>query len=367
MIFSSRHAGRWRRCSGCQAPVHVPPLGKPVASAAPPTTRRGNSCWRIWAFGAVAAIVLAPGTWWLLHERERAKREDRANQVVADQVAEARVQNSRQRWDEAAALLQTALTTDKATNLDEARALLAHVRGEQATIFLRSAESALANRRPTQAASLLRRYLADPHATERDRAVQLLQQLDLVTTDGEALAILHRLSYAALADFARNGTLAELESVTHPDVRAIHLERLRSCLEREIRRREEEHARRVQSIRATPAFGELQDFVALTRRRLAAQGGREINYRLLARLFRELKVNGVDEQQRLLGKLGRRPLDYAEAEKIARMRANLKERFRTYSEFDKTDREIFGWIVDQELHRLLQDLEGPPSATPEPV
>jgi hypothetical protein len=301
-----------------------------------------------------------------LHARERAKAEDRANQAVAAQVDEARVLVSRQRWDEAAALLRTALTTDKATDLDQARALWAHVCSEQAATIFRSAESALANRRPAQAMSLLRRYLADPHATERDRAAQLLQQLEFVTTDGEALALLHRLSYAALSDFARNGTLAELQDITHPDVRAIHVERLRGCLAREIQRREEEQVRRVQSIRATPAFGELQDFVALTRRRLAAQGGGEINYRLLARLFRELNVNGADEQQRLLGKLGRRALDYAEAEKIARMRASLKERFRTYSEFDKTDREIFGWIVDQELHRLLQDLEGLPSGMPEP-
>src|SRR5207248_9441878 len=99
-----------------------------------------------------------------------------------------------------------------------------------------------------------------------------------------AVAFLRRLSDAALTEFARNGTLAELDGVTHPDVRAIHLQRLRGCLAGELQRRQQEQTGRLQRICATPVYGELQDFAALTRRRLLAQGG-AIDYRLLSRLF----------------------------------------------------------------------------------
>lgn len=368
LAFSLRDAGRWRYCRGCQAPIRVPPIGKPVHPRPRDNARlTKDSYLRIWVLGAVAALVLAPATWWLLQRQERAKAEDRANQAVAAQVEAARTQVARQRWDEAADLLQIALATERATDLEEARSFWTHVRREQASTMFRAAEAALANRRPAQALSLLRCYLDDRFAAERDRAAQLKEQLELVTSDEEALALLHRLSYAALTEFVRNGTLAALEGISDPDVLAIHLERLRGCLEVELQRRQEDQARRVQSIRATPAFGELQDFATLTHRRLLTQdGGGEIDYRLLARLFRELNVNGADEQQRILATLSARSLDYGEAQKISRLRANLKERFRTYKDFDKTDREIFDRLVDQEMNKLLQDLQGSLNKSPNP-
>jgi len=362
-IFRVRHAGRWRRCGWCKAPVRVPPIGKPVNSAPPPTRHSRDSCWRIWALGAVAALVLVPVTWWVLHERERARTADHANQVVIAKVEEAQAHVSRQRWDEAATLLEAALAMDRATKLDEARTLLDRVRRERANALLAAADSALARRRPAEAADLLRRYLADSHATECGRAAKLQEELEFATSDTRALAHLRGLSYAALVDLAQKGTPPELDGITHPDVRAMYGEKLRSFLLDEFQRRERDHARRLQNIRASPAFGELRDFVGLTRHRLATRGGGEINYRLLGRLFRELNVNGAVEQRRVLGKLGRQPLDYEEAEKITRVRADLKGRFRAYAEFDATDREIFNWIVDRETDRLLQELQGSPAAS----
>src|SRR5262249_33301956 len=140
----------------------------------------------------------------------------------------------------------------------------------------------------------------------------------------------------------------------------IHVDKLRECLAGELRRRDKEQARGVLRIRATPVFGEFQDFVALTRRRLRAESGRgEIDQPLLARLFRELNVNDPQEQQSILATLGTRPLDLGEAEKISRMRAHFKERFRAYTDFDKTDWEIFDRAVDQDMNQLMQDLQGP--------
>jgi hypothetical protein len=296
-----------------------------------------------------------------LQRQRHAKEEARANQAVAALIAKAHAELSRQRFYEAESVLQTALATERATDLDEARALLTYTRREQTAELLRAAESTLANRQPAQALDLLQRYLRDPYAIERGRAANLKAQLELATSDDRAVALLQKLSHAELADFVQTGTLTDLGDITHPDVRAIYMDRLRCNLETELRRRQDEQARRVQSIRATPAFGELQDFAALARQRLRAQGkGGEIDYRLLTRLFRELDVTGVEEKERILAKLTARPLDFDEAAKIARMRANLKERFRTYKEFDLTDRQIFDWLVDQDTNILLQELQGSP-------
>ena len=364
--FSLRDAGRWVSCRRCRAPIRVPPLGKPVAprspASAPSIVHSGR---RIWGLAAVAALMLPPATGWLVQRHRRAQAEDRANQSVASQVEAARMKVSQQRWDEAAALLQTALATDDATDLEEARAVWTHVRREQASGILRAAESALANQLPAQALSLIRTYLEDPYAADREPAAQLKEQLELITSDADAIAFLRRLSDAALTEFARNGTLAELDGVTHPDVRAIHLQRLRGCLAAEFQRRHQERTGRLQRICATPAYGELQDFTALTRRRLLAQGGGAIDYRLLACLFRELNVQHQDEQQRILATISTRLLDLVEAEKIARIRASLKERFRTYRDFDRADCEIFDRIVDQEMYSLLQDLHGAPKKAPD--
>jgi hypothetical protein len=283
----------------------------------------------------------------------------RANQSVAAQVAAARAGVSRDHLEEGAALLQTALATEGATDFDEARALLTDIRREQASAIFRAAQSALASRQPLAALDLLQRYLQDPYATERSQAADLREQLSVALSDEQARAFLQNLSYPALVDFGWSGKLESTE-ITHPDVRALYGERLRGHVEQELHRRREEHARRVQSIQATPAYGELHDFATLTRRRLAQRSGGQVDHRLLARLFRELNVNRTEEQDLIRANLNTRQLDLGEAEKLARLRASLKERFRSYKDFDKSDRELFDWLVDQEMNRLLQELQGLP-------
>jgi hypothetical protein len=313
---------------------------------------------RIWALGAVAALVLAPSTWWHLEQKHRAAEANRANQAVAAQVAAARAEVSRKHLEEGAAMLQTALATEGATDFDEARGLLTDIRREQASALFRAAESALANRQPLAALDFLQRYLEDPYATERSQAADLREQLSVALSDEQARAFLQNLTYPALVDFGWSGKLESTE-VTHPDVRALYSERLRGHVEQELLRRREDHARRVQSIQATPAYGELHDFATLTRRRLAQRSGGQIDHRLLARLFRELNVNR-EEQNLVRAGLSAHQLDLGEAEKLARLRASLKERFRTYKDFDKSDRELFDWLVDQEMNKLLQELQGLP-------
>src|SRR5262249_32986039 len=148
---------------------------------------------------------------------------------------------------------------------------------------------------------------------EHDKAAQLKEQLELATSDAKAAARLRGITHAALVEFAQTGMLADSDGITDPDVRAIYLAKLRECLAGELRRREEEQARRIQRIKVRRVSGEFQDFVAWTRRRLRGDGGHgEINYRLLGRLFRELNVTDPQEQQSILATLGTRPLDFGE-------------------------------------------------------
>ena len=46
-------------------------------------------------------------------------------------------------------------------------------------------------------------------------------------------------------------------------------------------------------------------------------------------------------------------------ETISVKRANFKERFRTYQEFEKADWEPFDRLVDQELDQLLEEIHKP--------
>jgi hypothetical protein len=339
--------------------MYVPPLGKLVATLPRNCARQpNNSCFWIWAFGAVAALVLAPGTWWLLQNHAHAREADSANQAVAAKVAAARAELLQNNRDKAAALVQAALATEHATRLEEAQALSTDIRRHHAAGILQSAESALAKRDAAQALSLLKTYLEDGYGTERAGAADLKKQLERATSDEEALTRLRGLTYASLAEFAQTGTLADLEDISDNHVRAIHLDKLRGLVATELRRRQEDQDRRALRIQATPVLGEFRDFVTLARRRIQAKVGGDIDFRLLERLFRELNVNDSKERQQILKALSTRPFDYGEAEKIAQMRATFKERFRADKEFDKTDHEIFDWVVDQEMNKLLNDVQG---------
>src|SRR5262249_31205437 len=198
------------------------------------------SCLRIWAVGAVAALVLAPGIWWLNLRHERANDADRANKQVAAKVADARVALSRERRDEAVSLLQSALATGKATHLEKAQALWNELRFQVAAGVLRNAEAALARRDIAQSLTLLPRYLDDPYGAEHEKARSLNAQFELATAEDKAAARLSQLTDPALIEFAGKGTLPDLLEFTNPDAYTIHLQQMRNGLEAEFRRREGE-------------------------------------------------------------------------------------------------------------------------------
>jgi hypothetical protein len=306
----------------------------------------------------MAALVLAPATWWLVHRHERAKTVNRANQAVAAQVEAARSHMNSERWDEAAALIRTALATEDASQLDEARILWTRVRQKQAALVLQAAESALAKREASQALKLLQSYLDDPDGTEHERAADLRKQLERAASPAAAAALLQRLPNPALVDFAQTGRLSDPDGITDPKVRAIQLDNLQAHLAAEVQRRREDFHRRLQRIQAAPVFGELQEYVQLARRRLEQPAHGPVDQRLVSVLLTELKVNNPAERRRILQTLSPPQSEDAEEEKICRLRASFKERFRASKEFDHTDWEIFDWAVDTELNGLLQALQG---------
>ena len=120
----------------------------------------------------------------------------------------------------------------------------------------------------------------------------------------------------------------------------------------------QEHERRVARIGATPIVRELAEFVALTEKRLGERETSTDDQQLLAHALEELDVTDREEQTKLLqdGKTQDETRDSIE-EKISRERANVKERFRSYKDFDQIDWAIFDHAVDQELDRLLEEVK----------
>jgi hypothetical protein len=357
--FRLRDAGQWTSCRGCGARARLLAPGKPLplGSVALPARAKG-SCFLIWVFGIAAALVLAPATWWLVHRHERAKTVNRANQAVAAQVEAARTQMARERWDEAASLIQTALSVEDASQLDEARTLWTRVREKQAALVLQAAESALANRDAARTLKLLQTYLDNPHGTEHERAAELHKQLERAASPSAAAELLQRLPNPDLVDFAQTGKLSDPDGITDPNVQAIQRDNLQGHLAAEVQRRREDFHRRVLRIRATPVFGELQEYIQLTLRRLEQTEPGPVDLRLLGILLTELKVNNPAERQRILQTLSPPQSEDGEVEKISRLRASFKERFRAHKDFDQTDCEMFDRAVDTELNALLQVLQG---------
>jgi hypothetical protein len=147
-------------------------------------------------------------------------------------------------------------------------------------------------------------------------------------------------------------------------VQAIQRDNLQGHLAAEVQRRREDFHRRVLCIRATPVFGELQEYIQLTLRRLEQTGPGPVDLRLVGILLTELKVNNPAERQRILQTLSPPQSEDEEVEKISRLRASFKERFRAYKDFDQTDCEMFDRAVDAELNALLQVLQGGASDQP---
>jgi len=289
---------------------------------------------------------------------EAGRRRDNA-QLAAEAVA-AKVQAARElaagrEWNKAIALLHKALATEDAVDLAEARQLLTEVQRSRAAALLHGAETAVAVKDITQALTLVEAYLGDPAASEKGRATRLQHDLELATSAAKAGELLRLLPDDTLAAFAAGGTLPALEQVAAGPLREVYATTLRTQLAPEQQRRTEiarqakaEQQKREARIRKTPAFRELQDFVAVNQE----AGGNDP--RLLAYLMKQLNITNPADQRKALADLTARAQGADLAAQIARKGIVLKDRFRSYAEFDETDRASFERMVDVELDKLVR-------------
>lgn len=324
----------------------------------------GQSRWRstvlVCSAGALVALALVVAVLSWSKSRLRARAEAWANETVAARVGEARVELELGHRAAALALLQEALALEQATERDEALELLADIQRAEAVELLKAVEAALEVKAAARALELLQSYLDHPHAEKHDRALALRAELIRATSDDDAVVFLRGLPDATLVAFAKGETLPEVEQLADPRARAHYRDTLHRHLPAEWQRREQAFARHLERVRSAPVFRELLEFVALTRRQHG--GGRDTareDQRLLGYLFDEFGVTDPTQRHALANDLGggRRAMAGIE-EAISQKRANAKERFRTYPDFDRADWELFDRAVDWELDQLLAELRG---------
>jgi hypothetical protein len=367
------------RCEVCGAAFCAP--GKPARSAtrkglAVPTPRKtGRPSARRWPLRPILACVLLGGVGLLLlvfevrYLEAGRRREDThwANENLAATVEKARTLAASHQWDQAAKLLREGLADKEATQRQDAETLLQTVLHGRAASQLTAAEQAVQHKDLSQARDLLKTYLANPAATDKERATHLQAELALATSTDEADALLRPLSDARLAAVAAGNNLPS-DGLSNRILREVHASTLRARATLEQRRRadlriaqeaaarraRQERQKREARIQATPAFRELTAFVDRTRKQYASA---QTDPHLMDYLFRELKLNSPEEQHKALVELTTPPESAASlTNRVSQERATLKEQFRQYRDFDATDREVFGRLVDEQLDRLLQDL-----------
>jgi hypothetical protein len=306
------------------------------------------------ALSAVGLLVLA-AEWWGLHRRQQAHAAEAANAEVAARVEVARVHMKSQEWDEAARLLEEALSFERATATEEARLALLRARRGQADALLDGARAA-ADKDVPRALDLLARYLAHPGAADQEAAARLQAAINQALSGPEAVRCLAAMSDAALARLARGGAP---EGPADPAVSGLFADTLRRHLPQELARRSQLRAaslRREARLRQSPAFRELARFVRGELRARQAQadlaGKQE---RALALLAGQLNVTDPAELERLRegGPGGREDREALEG-RVARKRAEVRRAFRREPGHDPADDGAFDGLVERELAALAR-------------
>jgi hypothetical protein len=343
-----------------------------MTPSAPSGLPRSDSFgWRIVTVALLLAVALLAGEYGWLRARRESAAVVRANESVADKIATARAHLALQHWDQAIYHLEDALATEKATNRDEARPLLAQARQGQADALLEAADAAIARKDSARAFRLLRAYLAHPGAADPGRARRLREDLERATSEEEAVHLLEHLPDDALDLLARRGQLTEDDGLRTAGARAIFQDTLRRHLAKELRKRAAQHeierlaaerraaqrARRIARLRHTPAFRALSGFVAQTREQLREQEqSTQQQEAALAQLFQQLRVNDPTEQATIRADLLERGDRNDLAQLVDRQRAAVKRVYRSSPEYDADDHELFDQLVDRELDELLRAL-----------
>jgi hypothetical protein len=297
--------------------------------------RRKITTARVCLIGAALCVGLIIVFAWLFEKGRHTAEVRGANDLVARRLQTARSFIADREFERAIDHLQATLAIEKATSLESARQLLDEVRQAQAESLLEAGAAALEKDHRGHAIQLLQRYVAHPFAANRARAATLLVE-------------------AGRRD------------------KADEIQRGQEQRQTDDRQRQESRDQRLVRMKATPVVRELQEFVALVRKQ--EKRNREMlekeEQQLLASLLQAQRGKKEIKPLAAVDTLGKRQ-DGKDAailaarwrdaleEAISVKRANFKERFRSYPDFDRTDWEAFDHLVDTSLDQLLEEINKP--------
>jgi hypothetical protein len=403
--------GQWTRCKRCGHPLQVPDLNTLIPAGIDPAQGWGENvrlgpspaAWSVPQFHPaltpaetswqdalpptrswkVAFLVCVPMVvvglsliGWLTWSLESERREAAAvegNKTVAELVQRAESAFARRQWDQTENLLNQALATEDATDLDRAEQLLGRTRAARADRLLVAAELAISHKKTGEAQKLLQEYLTCPGASEKERVAGLLDEMALALSDARAVSLLKDLPEAQFAAFVQGGKLNAIGRLSNPYLRQIYEQTLRRNMARAAAARKDELAKRVAKAQSTPAYREVQEFAARTRKKHQDFRGalKESEDKLLEASAAGLAGNngGGQNPAALRQEVERRKQQLEQEQKqfrawqeavegqVSHLRAGVKERIRTYKGYSRADWLTFDSLVDGELDRLVTEIK----------
>jgi len=230
LVATSMQSGKRAKCPSCGQVIVIPPvpagiIPAPASAAAKPRPKTGKR--RLLGVLLMMVVCLLPivaaiGAGALILSDLRSRRQEAANTEVRDAVKRAEdwlKQGGAKEGENVQHRLMNAIAAEDASEKGKAGAVLETVRTRRAELaadtILDSAKTKLDGKAIVDAVALLRRYVADPHATKKLEAEQLLTDCELATSDSAAMKMLVSLSNEQFDQFTRSGKLGGRQ-IAHP-------------------------------------------------------------------------------------------------------------------------------------------------------
>jgi len=256
-----QHAGKRLKCPACGQAVVVPAMSSrqtvPVALHVEDESEgmSRKTLVAMWSFVGVFALGCVVFLVWHSHSSHQAKIAA-ANERISQAIAAANEWVAGQSSVDGEAIerqLAGALKDEDATEKGNGDAVLSQVRqrrqqlAEQArieqaqrraTAIFNDAKREIDAKRVTEAITLLRKYVADPHATEQGEAQRLLAEAETAVSDMLTLDALVVMNDAAFERAKTAGTIDD-GKVTHPVLLGVRSETIQRNLDKAAQRRAE--------------------------------------------------------------------------------------------------------------------------------
>jgi len=256
VVANAMPSGKRLKCPSCGQLVVVPPVragivATPTRAATEPHPEAGRRRLKnvlLWIVLCSLPVGVAIGGGVLIHFNAKwgqQARIDAANTEVREAVKGADgwlKQGSAREGENVERRLMEAIAAKDVSEQANSDAVLETVRTRRAELaadsLFDSAKIQLDAKAIVEAVALLQRYVADPHATNKPEAEQLLADFDLATSESAAIDTLVAMSDEQFVQFRDTGKLDDGE-ITHPVLVEIQATTLRRNLEAAHQRREE--------------------------------------------------------------------------------------------------------------------------------